>query len=190
VLDCDDSCPQVYGKGSNGCDDSLGTSNDIVTLPQNKTSTDQTQTTAQTQTQPSALDNMLNSLSGDGGSDARTGGLSGGTGGGDGGGNGPGSGNFEGGGFGNGTGWALKGRGSLTGPRISKKPTSNGQVVVSITVDKNGYVTKASIMKSNITTDVAFNHSLALEAARKCTFTASSTSMPQSGTITIVLATK
>jgi TonB family protein len=187
VLDCDDSCPQVYGKGSNGCDDSLGTSNDIVTLPQNKTSTDQTQTTAQTQTQPSALDNMLN---GGEGRDASTGGGSGGTGGGDGGGNGPGSGKFTGSGFGNGTSWSLKGRGSLSGPSTNKKPTANGEVIASITVDKNGRVTKASIMKSSITTDVAFNHSLALEAARKCTFTASSTSMPQSGTITIVLATK
>jgi TonB family protein len=129
-------------------------------------------------------------LNGGEGRDASTGGGSGGTGGGDGGGNGPGSGKFTGSGFGNGTSWSLKGRGSLSGPSTNKKPTANGEVIASITVDKNGRVTKASIMKSSITTDVAFNHSLALEAARKCTFTASSTSMPQSGTITIVLATK
>jgi TonB family protein len=61
---------------------------------------------------------------------------------------------------------------------------------VSITVDKNGKVTKATVAKSNITTDVAFNHGLAIEAAKKCSFTPSSNSMPQNGTITIVLAVK
>ena len=193
VVDCDDSCPQVYGKGLNGCNDSLGTSNNIgnynaAEYP-NLTNGDNQQT-AQTQTQPSALDNMLNGLNGGGESDASASGVSGATGGGDGGGNGPGYGKFTGSGFGNGTSWSLKGRGSLSGPSTNKKPTANGEVIASITVDKNGLVTQASIMKSNITTDVAFNHSLALEAARKCTFTASSTSMPQIGTITIVLAAK
>ncbi|MDP4630799.1 MAG: energy transducer TonB [Flavobacteriales bacterium] len=159
----------------------------------NKPSTDKTQT-AQTNPQPSALDNMLNQLNGGGGSDASNGGgnggSGGGTGGGDGGGNGPGSGNFTGTGFGNGTSWSLKGRGSLSGPSTNKKPTANGEVVVSITVDKNGKVTKATVAKSNITTDVAFNHGLAIEAAKKCSFTPSSNSMPQNGTITIVLAVK
>lgn len=161
--------------------------------PRNKPTTDQTQT-AQTKPTPSALDNMLNQLNGGGGSDASTGGgdggTGGGTGGGDGGGNGPGSGNFNGAGFGNGTGWSLKGRGSLSGPSTSKKPTANGEVVVSITVDKNGRVTKANVSKSNITTDVAFNHGLALEAAKKCSFTTSPNNLPQNGTITIVLAVK
>jgi TonB family protein len=160
---------------------------------QNKPSTDHTQT-AQTKPQPSALDNMLNQLNGGGGSDASNGGgdggKNGGDGGGDGGGNGPGSGKFTGGGFGNGTSWSLKGRGSLSGPSTNKKPTSNGEVVVSITVDKNGRVTNATIARSNITSDVAFNHSLALEAAKKCSFTSSNSSIPQNGTITIVLAVK
>lgn len=160
---------------------------------QNKPSTDQTQT-AQTNPQPSALDNMLNQLSGGGGSDASNGGgnggSGGGSGGGDGGGNGPGSGKFTGSGFGNGTSWSLKGRGSLSGPSTNKKPTANGEVVVSITVDKNGKVTNATIAKSNITTDVAYNHGLALEAAKKCSFTTSNSSIPQNGTITIVLAVK
>ncbi len=159
----------------------------------NKPSTDQTQT-AQANPQPSALDNMLNQLNGGGGSDASSGGGSGGsgggTGGGDGGGNGPGSGKFTGSGFGNGTSWSLKGRGSLSGPSTNKKPTANGEVVVSITVDKNGRVTNATVSKSNITSDVAYNHSLAIEAAKKCTFTTSSNSIPQNGTITIVLAVK
>jgi len=160
---------------------------------QTKPSTDRTQT-AQTNPQPSALDNMLDQLNGGGGSDASNGGgdggTGGGTGGGDGGGNGPGSGKFTGGGFGNGTSWSLKGRGSLSGPSTNKKPTANGEVVVSITVDKNGRVTKATVAKSNITTDVSYNHSLAIEAAKKCSFTTSSSSMPQNGTITIVLAVK
>ena len=159
----------------------------------NKPSTDRTQT-AQTNPQPSALDNMLNQLNGGGGSDASNGGgdggTGGGTGGGDGGGNGPGSGRFSGGGFGNGTSWSLKGRGSLSGPSTNKKPTANGEVIVSITVNKNGRVTNATVAKSNITTDVAFNHGLAIEAAKKCSFTSSNSSMPQNGTITIVLAVK
>lgn len=160
---------------------------------QNNHQTDHTQT-AQTNPQPSALDNMLNQLNGGGGSDASNGGgnggSGGGTGGGDGGGNGPGSGKFTGTGFGNGTSWSLKGRGSLSGPSTNKKPTANGEVVVSITVDKNGRVTNATVAKSNITTDVAYNHGLALEAAKKCSFTTSSSSVPQNGTITIVLAVK
>ena len=159
----------------------------------NKPSTDRTQT-AQTNPQPSALDNMLDQLNGGGGSDASNGGgdggTGGGTGGGDGGGNGPGSGRFTGGGFGNGTSWSLKGRGSLSGPSTNKKPTANGEVIVSITVNKNGRVTNATVAKSNITTDVAFNHGLAIEAAKKCSFTSSNSSMPQNGTITIVLAVK
>ena len=160
---------------------------------QNKPSNDQTQT-AQTNPQPSALDNMLNQLNGGGGSDASNGGGSGGSGGGsgggDGGGNGPGSGKFTGSGFGNGTSWSLKGRGSLSGPSTNKKPTANGEVIVSITVDKNGKVTNATVAKSNITTDVAYNHGLAIEAAKKCSFTTSNSSIPQNGTITIVLAVK
>ncbi len=159
----------------------------------NKPSTDHTQT-AQSKPQPSALDNMLNQLNGGGGSDASNGGgdggTGGGTGGGDGGGNGPGSGNFSGGGFGNGTSWSLKGRGSLSGPSTNKKPTANGEVLVSITVDKNGKVKNASVLKSNVTTDVAYNHGLAIEAARKCTFTSSNSTTPQTGTITIVLFVK
>ena len=159
----------------------------------NKPSTDHTQTAQATQ-QTSALDNMLNQLNGGGGSDASNGGgdggKNGGDGGGDGGGNGPGSGKFTGTGFGNGTSWSLKGRGSLSGPSTNKKPTANGEVVVSITVDKNGRVTNATVAKSNITTDVSYNHGLAIEAAKKCSFTSSSTSMPQNGTITIVLAVK
>ena len=159
----------------------------------NKPATDRTQT-AQTNPQPSALDNMLNQLNGGGGSDASNGGgdggTGGGTGGGDGGGNGPGSGNYTGTGFGNGTSWSLKGRGNLTPPSTSKKPTANGKVVVSITVDKNGKVTKATVVDSNITTDVPYNNGLALEAARKCTFTGSNSTTPQTGTITIVLSVK
>lgn len=160
---------------------------------QNKPSTDHTQT-AQTNTQTSALDNMLNGLNGGGGSDASNGGGNGGNGGGNGGnngpGNGPGSGNFSGGGFGNGTSWSLKGRDNLTGPSTNKKPTANGKVIVSITVDKNGRVTNATVVNSNITNDVAYNHALAIEAAKKCTFTSSTSSIPQPGTITIVLAIK
>jgi TonB family protein len=160
---------------------------------QTKPSTDRTQT-AQSNPQPSALDNMLDQLNGGGGSDASNGGGTGGTGGGnDGGngpGNGPGSGKFTGPGFGNGTSWSLKGRGSLSGPSTNKKPTANGEVVVSITVDKNGRVTYATVAKSNITSDVAYNHGLAIEAAKKCSFTTSNSSMPQNGTITIVLAVK
>ena len=160
---------------------------------QTKPSTEQTQT-AQTKPQPSALDNMLDQLNGGGGSDASNGGgdggTGGGTGGGNGGGNGPGSGKFTGSGFGNGTSWSLKGRGSLSGPSTNKKPTANGEVVVSITVDKNGRVTNATVAKSNITSDVAYNHGLAIEAAKKCSFTTSNSSMPQNGTITIVLAVK
>jgi TonB family protein len=160
---------------------------------QNKPSTNQTQTT-QTNTQPSQLDNMLNQLNGGGGSDASNGGGTGGTGGGNdsgnGPGNGPGSGAFNGTSFGNGTSWSLKGRNSLSGPSTSKKPTANGKVVVSITVDKNGRVTNATVASSNITNDVAYNHGLAIEAAKKCTFTSSNSSIPQPGTITIVLAVK
>ena len=159
----------------------------------NKPSTDRTQT-AQTNPQPSALDNMLDQLNGGGGSDASNGGgnggSGGGTGGGDGGGNGPGSGNFSGGGFGNGTSWSLKGRGSLSGPSTNKKPTANGEVLVSITVDKKGIVINQSVLKSNVTTDVAYNHGLAIEAASKCTFTSSNSTTPQTGTITIVLSVK
>lgn len=159
----------------------------------NRPATENTQT-AQNNPKPSALDNMLNGLNGGGGSDASTGGgdggSGGGTGGGDGGGNGPGSGKFTGSGFGNGTSWSLKGRGSLSGPSTNKKPTANGEVVVSITVDKNGRVTNATVAKSNITSDVAYNHGLAIEAAKKCSFTTSNSSMPQNGTITIVLAVK
>jgi len=160
---------------------------------QTKPSTDRTQT-AQSNQQPSALDNMLNQLNGGGGSDASNGGgdggTGGGTGGGNGGGNGPGSGMFNGGGFGNGTSWSLKGRDNLTPPSTSKKPTSNGKVIVSITVDKNGKVTKATVVDSNITVDVPYNNGLALEAARKCTFTSSNSTTPQTGTITIVLSVK
>jgi len=155
----------------------------------NRPATENTQT-AQNNPKPSALDNMLNGLNGGGGSDASTGGGDGGSGGGDGGGNGPGSGKFTGSGFGNGTSWSLKGRGSLSGPSTNKKPTANGEVVVSITVDKNGRVTNATVAKSNITSDVAYNHGLAIEAAKKCSFTTSNSSMPQNGTITIVLAVK
>jgi TonB family protein len=152
------------------------------------------QQTAQNNPQPSALDNMLNGLNGGGGSDASTGGGTGGTGGGNNGGNGPGngpgSGAFNGTNFGNGTSWSLKGRDNLTPPSTSKKPTANGKVVVNITVDKNGKVTNATVANSNITTDVPYNHGLALEAARKCTFTSSNSSTPQTGTITIVLSVK
>jgi TonB family protein len=163
---------------------------------QNKPSTDQTQT-AQTNPQPSALDNMLNQLNGGGGSDASSGGGSGGsgggTGGGDGGGNGPGSGSFTGSGFGNGTSWSLKGRGSLAGPSTSKKPTQSGTVVVNITVDKNGNVTNATVNQkaSSIPAqDYGINTSLAIEAAKRCKFTASPNNLPQTGTITIVLDVK
>jgi TonB family protein len=159
----------------------------------NKTNSDRTQT-AQTQPKLSDLDNLLNGLNGGGGNDASNGGgdggKGGGNGGGDGGGNGPGSGNFTGGGFGNGTSWSLKGRDNLTPPSTSKKPTANGKVIVSITVDKNGKVTKATVVNSNITVDVPYHHGLALEAARKCTFTSSNSSTPQTGTITIVLSVK
>lgn len=163
---------------------------------QNKPSTDQTQT-AQANPQPSALDNMLNQLNGGGGSDASSGGGSGGsgggTGGGDGGGNGPGSGKFTGSGFGNGTSWSLKGRGSLAGPSTSKKPTQSGTVVVNITVDKNGNVTNATVNQkaSSIPAqDYGINTSLAIEAAKRCKFTASPNNLPQTGTITIVLDVK
>jgi TonB family protein len=135
---------------------------------------------------------MLNALNGGGGNDASTGGGTGGTGGGtdggDGGANGPGKGNFP--GFGQGSGWALGGRDMNSPPITNKKPTANGTVVVSIMVDKNGKVTSANVANSNITTDVPYNHGLALEAARKCTFTSSNSSKPQTGTITIVLSVK
>ncbi len=192
VLDCDDSCPQVYGKGSNGCDDSLGTSNNIGNdaAEQPNHPNGDNQQTAQTQTQSSALDNMLNGLNGGGESDASASGVSGATGGGDGGGNGPGSGIFTGGGFGNGTSWSLNGRDNLVPPSTSKTPTANGKVVVHITVDKNGKVTYATVANSNITTDVPYNHGLALDAARRCTFTSSIRALPQTGTVTLVLAVK
>jgi TonB family protein len=158
---------------------------------QNKPSTDQTQT-AQANPQPSALDNMLNQLNGGGGSDASSGGGNGGNGGGNGGdngaGNGPGKGNFP--GFGQGSGWALGGRDMNSPPVTNKKPTANGTVVVSIMVDKNGKVTSANVANSNITTDVVFNHGLAIEAAKRCTFTSSKSTKPQTGTITIVLSVK
>lgn len=163
---------------------------------QNKPSNDQTQTAQATQ-QTSALDNMLNQLSGGGGNDASNGGGNGGSGGGSGGGdgpgNGPGSGNFTGAGFGNGTSWSLKGRGSLAGPSTSKKPTQSGTVVVNITVDKNGNVTNASVNQkaSKIPAqDYGLNTSLALEAAKRCKFTVSPNNLPQTGTITIVLDVK
>ncbi len=179
----------------------LGADISAPTISESKTPVERTnkpardnQQTAQNNPQPSALDNMLNGLNGGGGSDASTGGgnggTGGGTGGGNGGGNGPGSGNFSGGGFGNGTSWSLKGRDNLAPPSTSKKPTANGKVIVSITVDKNGKVTKATVANSNITTDVPYNHGLALEAARKCTFTSSNSATPQTGTITIVLSVK
>jgi TonB family protein len=88
--------------------------------------------------------------------------------------------------FGKGTSWSLKDRGNLLGPSTSKKPTVNGTVEISITVDKNGRVTSAFIIKSNITKDVTYNHGLAIEAAKSCTFTSSSKSAPQKGTITFV----
>jgi TonB family protein len=157
----------------------------------NNTPTNQTQT-AQTNPQPSALDNMLNQLNGGGGSDASNGGGNGGNGGGNGGdngaGNGPGKGNFP--GFGQGSGWALGGRDMNSPPVTNKKPTANGTVVVSIMVDKNGKVTSANVANSNITTDVVFNHGLAIEAAKRCTFTSSKSTKPQTGTITIVLSVK
>ena len=159
----------------------------------NKPSTDHTQT-AQTKPQLSALDKTLNQLNGGGGSDATTGGgtggTGGGTGGGDGGGNGPGSGTFTGSGFGNGTSWSLKGRGCLSGPSTNKKPTANGEVLVQITVDKNGKVLNGKAIKSNITTNVRYNNALAIEAAMQCTFTTSNNSINQSGTITIILSVK
>jgi TonB family protein len=161
----------------------------------NNTSTNQTQT-AQTPHELSDWEKAMAAMdkNGGGGNDASNGGgdggTGGGTGGGDGGGNGPGSGNYTGTGFGNGTSWSLKGRGNLTPPSTSKKPTANGKVVVSITVDKNGNVTKATVVDSNITTDVPYNNGLALEAARKCTFTGSNSTTPQTGTITIVLSVK
>ena len=58
------------------------------------------------------------------------------------------------------------------------------------TVDKNGKVTKATVVDSNITIDVPYNNGLALDAARKCTFTSSNSTTPQTGTITIVLSVK
>ena len=161
----------------------------------NNTSTNQTQT-AQTPHELSDWEKAMAAMekNGGGGNDASNGGGDGGKNGGDGGdnggGNGPGSGKFTGTGFGNGTSWSLKGRNSLSGPSTNKKPTANGEVVVSITVDKNGRVTNATVAKSNITSDVAYNHGLAIEAAKKCSFTTSNSSIPQNGTITIVLAVK
>ncbi|MFM1771066.1 MAG: hypothetical protein RLZZ71_208 [Bacteroidota bacterium] len=161
----------------------------------NNTSTNQTQT-AQTPHELSDWEKAMAAMdkNGGGGNDASNGGGTGGTGGGNdsgnGPGNGPGSGAFNGTSFGNGTSWSLKGRNSLSGPSTSKKPTANGKVVVSITVDKNGRVTNATVASSNITNDVAYNHGLAIEAAKKCTFTSSNSSIPQPGTITIVLAVK
>ncbi len=88
--------------------------------------------------------------------------------------------------FGKGTCWSLKERDNLLGPSTSKKPTVNGTVEISITVDKNGRVTSATIIKSNIAKDITYNHGLAIEAAKSCTFTSSSSSVPQKGTITFV----
>jgi len=161
----------------------------------NKPPKDQTQT-AQTNPERTdwqkAMDKMGNN--GGGGSDATTGGgtggTGGGTGGGDGGGKGPGAGTFTGSGFGNGTSWSLKGRGCLSGPSTNKKPTANGEVLVQITVDKNGKVLNGKAIKSNITTNVAYNNDLAIEAAMECTFTTSNNSINQSGTITIILSVK
>lgn len=146
---------------------------------------------------PSDLDKLISGMDGGGGSDASSGGGTGGTGGGTGGGagpgNGPGSGPFNGSGFGNGTSWSLNGRGSLAGPSTNKKPTQSGTVVVNITVDKNGNVTKATVNQkaSKIPAqDYVLNTTLALEAAKRCKFTVSPNNLPQNGTITIVLDVK
>ena len=155
----------------------------------NKPSTDRTQT-AQTNPQPSALDNMLNQLNGGGGSDASNGGgdggTGGGTGGGDGGGNGPGSGSFN--GFGKGSGWSLGGRDMKSPPTTNQKPTCAGKVFLNITVDKNGNVTKAEVTSSTLTDRQSENEKLAKEAAMRAKFTPNNTPLPQQGKITIILS--
>jgi TonB family protein len=156
---------------------------------QTKPSTDRTQT-AQSNPQPSALDNMLTQLNGGGGSDASNGGGTGGTGGGnDGGngpGNGPGSGSFN--GFGKGSGWALGGRDMKSPPTTNQKPTCAGKVVLNITVDKNGNVTKADVISSTLTDHQSENEKLAKEAAMRAKFTPNNTPLPQQGKITIILS--
>jgi TonB family protein len=155
----------------------------------NKPATDRTQT-AQTNPQPSALDNMLSQLNGGGGSDASNGGgdggTGGGTGGGNGGGNGPGSGSFN--GFGKGSGWSLGGRDMKSPPTTNKKPTSAGKVVLNISVDKNGNVTKADVVSSTLTEHQSENEKLAKEAAMRAKFTPNNTPLPQQGKITIILS--
>lgn len=158
-----------------------------------KPSTDHTQT-AQTPHELSDWEKAMAAMekNGGGGNDASNGGGDGGTGGntggGDGGVPGPGKGNFP--GFGQGSGWALGDRSMNSPPVTNKKPTANGTVVISIKVDKDGKVTSATVANSNITTDVPYNNGLALEAARKCTFSTSKSSTPQTGTITIVLSVR
>lgn len=151
-----------------------------------------------TQTQTSdpvdPRDDIFNALNGGGGQDATTGGGQNGKGGGDKGGDGPGNGKgfgkFDGDGNGLGSTWELKGRDIKNKPSTGKKPTSSGKVVLSITVDQNGRVTKATVKSTTLRSDHEFNQNLAIEAAKNATFTASPNAIPVVGEITIYLSVK
>lgn len=151
-----------------------------------------------TQTQTSdpvdPRDDIFNALNGGGGQDDTNGGGKDGKGGGDKGGNGPGNGKgfgeFKGDGNGLGSTWELKGRDIKNKPSTGKKPTSSGTVVLRITVDQNGRVTKATVKSTTLRSDHEFNHNLAIEAAKNATFTASPNSTPVVGEIVIYLSVK
>jgi TonB family protein len=152
-----------------------------------------------TQTQTSdpvdPRDDIFNALNGGGGQDDTHGGGKGGKGGGndggDGKGNGKGFGDFAGNGNGLGNGsWKLEGRDIKNKPSTGKKPTSSGKVVLSITVDQNGRVTKATVKSTTLRSDHEFNQNLAIEAAKNATFTASPNATPVVGEIVIYLSVK
>lgn len=151
-----------------------------------------------TQTQTSdpvdPRDDIFNALNGGGGQDASNGGGQNGKGGGTQGENGPGNGKgfgkFEGDGNGLGSTWELKGRDIKNRPSTGKKPTSSGKVVLSITVDQNGRVTKATVKSTTLRSDHEFNQNLAIEAAKNATFTPSPNSTPVVGEIVIHLSVK
>jgi len=162
----------------------------------NNTSTNQTQT-AQTPHELSDWEKAMAAMdkNGGGGNDASNGGGNGGKGGGDNGGNGNGKGkgfgSFSGDGSGLGSGqWSLGGRDLKSPPSTNEKPTSSGKVVLTITVDQSGRVTKATVKSTTLRADHEFNQNLAIKAAKKATFSSSTNSTPQVGEIVITLTVK
>jgi TonB family protein len=140
-------------------------------------------------------DDIFNALNGNGGEDPSAGGASGGKGGGNNGSNGNGKGkgfgSFSGDGSGLGSGqWSLGGRDLKSPPSTNEKPTSSGKVVLTITVDQSGRVTKATVKSTTLRADHEFNQNLAIKAAKKATFSSSTNSTPQVGEIVITLTVK